>query len=385
MVTSEPLILRLSRSEKAALWRAVRPLTYLRPGWTSPRFKEADTNPIQALAKKFSKKQRWFRERVQSEITKVAGVAGDALIIRNLLYLPRTEFLGVREDIRANPLAKHSAYRVEHLLRFLLGSADLLALPEYYENGPVHVNDPIGEEWDAQYRTAKHKLSADAATVHPNRPFGVGLFGEEKGGRLDTVSPDVVAYIMIDKVNLIEDAGPILIHIDDLTEQLRAVAGTNDVVSELQRPEFRIEPDQGLTRSYTQDYGFGGVEKINILGLKDGMHSYMRFIAGRTSHIDTTKHWPTKTLDEALLACESRGRWANKRFPGLQLGINLRRGDVLLVNNRRVATRWKNKCARFESWWSRNVEGEPPAYSPLRPRNRSVLRMLFYLTRDIRS
>jgi|GEM_PF-2129042 len=204
------------------------------------------------------------------------------------------------------------------------------------------------------------------ATVQPSRPFGVGLFGSKKGAGLDLISPDVVAFLIMNVKLGFRDCGPILYGVDALREELAKISP--DQIAQLERTNYRISPDQGLTNSPNEDYGFGGAAKINILGMRKGLYPYMRFVVGRTANILPTEH-PIRNLETALRSMKDSVDGA---------GMHVQSGDILLVNNRRTATHWVKKSVKQVL---PNIGKKTE--QDLRDKDRTVLRMKFYLTEPL--
>lgn len=309
--------------------------------------------------------RRLLSQQLVDQINWLGGHSGTSLVVRNLFDVPFWFDSEARRDIKSAPESISHARRAALTITMLLGAVGYRPIVEKWEEHPATLVLAKGREHDVtEYTLCRFKLPQEASTCHPNRPLGPSIFGHDKGGQLDTICPDIVAFIMIEKSDTRTNLGPYVFSVDQIEKEL-----DDRTKSHLRETHYRIDPDPTLTRA--SDNGFGGVSKINVLGERgsaqkpDG-RKYMRFVLDRLK--DEQGHdAPIVALRTAIEKLEK----AQQNQP-----IDMSRGDVLLVNNRRVATRWTRIA--YESKLLQS-----PQTVTLAGGDRTVLRMCFYSHKEI--
>lgn len=190
-----------------------------------------------------------------------------------------------------------------------------------------------------------HKLPDQPSTLYPMLPYGPALFGEERAQFAGSLSPDLVVFICLDKFRrgkFLKKIGPRLYSINQIKDEL-----STHVFDGLRERAYKIDPDPNLgvwpisskNRPDPADNPFGGVGPINLLG-RENRKLYMRFhikraagFVGQMGGIDGIGF-----IADLRLALQ---RMKSKPECGR---LDLQRGDILIVNNRRVATEWEDRC-----------------------------------------
>jgi hypothetical protein len=263
----------------------------------------------------------------------------------------------MRQQLEADVYAKRAGLTV----MAYLGAAGYRAISEYFDEKPHYWVHAKGMEiGGVAYSDCPHKLPHEVATIHPHKPFGPSLFGDN-ARKLDAISPDISAYVVMDKADNRSQIGPVLYCLDDVLAGL-----DQEAIKPLMDKTYRITPDVAVTRS--SEVGFGGVTNISVIGRRgsetkpDG-RSYFRYVEQRTEDALGRK-LPIQRLRVCLADIEKkRGR------------VDLERGDVLLINNRRTALRWSAKA--LEGGWLSAQETD------LGTGDRTILRMSFYSPNEI--
>lgn len=255
---------------------------------------------------------------------------GSALLMRRAIPIPLFRPSSVEAEF------VHHSYtrKVERMMKAYMGAAGFFPLPEYFEKRPEYIVHARGAEYlgDA-FNDYRFKLPHAAATTYPHKPFGPGLFGDNRAERLDAISPDICAFLFLDVARDVIDPGPVVFCVDEIKSRL-----SNEYLDELLDKTYRIEPDPAVTRS--SEMGFGGVSKINVIGHREDTNLdgpgrwYFRYIEGQTRD-ENGRQRALRALDIVLE--EIRNDFVRPK---------IRLGDVLLVNNRRSATRWSRRANR---------------------------------------
>ena len=293
----------------------------------------------------------------------MAGHSGTSLLLKNLILVPRLLDSKTRAKLRVDP--ENHAVDASLRILVLMGAAGLQPIVEHHGLEPGYCVALTGPEYlGIGYRESHFKLSSEAQTIYPNRPIGASVFGDDKGGGLDVVCPDVVAFLVLDSCLWASALGPFLFSVEQIEKRL-----SGEAITFLRENRFRIEPDQTLKQ--TKDLGYGGIQKIRILGKKsdatrpDG-RKYMRLAQHRMFDDDNGSGNALMKLNDAIThIIRDQGS-----------PIDLERGDVLLVNNRRVATSWGDYTLI-----RRPLMGVVPR--SIAPGDRCIVRMSFYSPNEI--
>ncbi|MBL9097408.1 MAG: hypothetical protein JNK07_10815 [Alphaproteobacteria bacterium] len=302
-------------------------------------------------------------------ITKLQAVGGHVsktLLLKNAIRIPDLMWKSYREELRQTPEDSFFAHDAAHRLVLIMGAAGYRPLIERHDtkNEFVFVHAKGAEETRKQfgYRDTRFKLPSEPATVYPYKPIGPSL-ETPLGQRLDMVCPDIVAYILVEKRSWdLVDLGPKLFKLEDIEKEVSALAGGQKTLNYLRERHFQIGPD--FLNHQSEDLGLGGVSDINLLGPRSGDEpKYMRFDASRVGHDEDE--------EEAAVALQSFKNALIDIGKKQQIPMHLERGDVLLVNNRRVATQWLTTRRQ-----GRVTTHQYP--TPLTAGDRVVLRMSFF-------
>jgi len=281
----------------------------------------------------------------------------DAVILRDAVKVPNRWRFNTRSKLRDEHAdAAHWIHRASKQVMCYLASAHYMPLLHCYdERHPKFAfrAKAFEERQGGTDPTWPHRLFESPATVMPHLPFGPALFGKQAALE-GTLAPDVVAFIMMESRSSFwrwqrRELGPRLYFLD----QLEAALDQNTLKS-LRRREFKISPDStsGLRNV------FGQVEQVNVFGQRD--HSkYMRFdLNARTS---VRAGAPDQNdLSAALNFLIAIFLKLQDKEPSTRL--DLRPGDVLIVNNWRVATQWDQKCKTWNGFTTRAEPGDRLVY-----------------------
>ena len=202
-----------------------------------------------------------------------------------------------------------------------------------------------------------HKLFYQPATVLPHLPHGPGL----EHGRFDSaIAPDAVAFIFLDQHRRRSKLGPYLYFLS----RLETVLGAANVALLRQRI-FQIIPDQDIRGN-----SFGGTDAISLLGeVADTGQKFMRFDYNRLEPVPATPQ-----RDEARSAIAALKRVLDVKEDPRRFAepAPLERGDLLIINNWRVATAWHEECRGLGGLGTFHVHAN----------DRVVFQMNFYRPRD---
>lgn len=271
-----------------------------------------------------------LRNTVLDAIKKVGGHSGKALVLANAALTPLWFQARSRRKLAENPATDPLVRRAALNLMVTMGAAGFHPLPEYVAGKQIYWVHAKGRE-AGDYLSCRHRLQHEVATLHPHKPYGPALFGSQKADRLDSVAPDIVAYLLIEKNDWVHELGPIVYGYDEICSKLTA-----EDISSLMETKHSISPDYAITQS--SDNGFGGVSNINVIGRRDANESgddgrtYFRFIIGRMNNMaGVQRHLQRLTI-------------ATEEITSADKCVELDRGDILLVNNRRAATKWVSQA-----------------------------------------
>ena len=218
--------------------------------------------------KSLSERFRQMQERgrgpisrsVLRAIQKVGSHEGATVTLKNAVSVPLRLRTARREKLRSAPDSDPYVRDAALTTMAYLGSAGFHALPEYFDGTPAYWAHVVGQEDDRQsYSSTQHRLSAEVSTLHPHKPFGPALFGNDRAQKLDAISPDIIAYIVADKVDSRTRIGPIIYVLEDILSNL-----DSEIVDLLKHKHFRIDPEVAVTGNNLM--GFGGVAHINVIG-----------------------------------------------------------------------------------------------------------------------
>jgi hypothetical protein len=318
---------------------------------------------------------RWghyLRARLGTKIIErlrhLGGHEGTTLLLRNALEMPFWWNKWERGRLRQDPEGSYFAHDASHRLILLMGAAGFRPLVERHDVTNdyffVHAKGQEEVQLNTGFRDTHFKLPSEPATIHPNKFIGPSL-GTRLGNRLDMVCPDVVAYILIEKRHRwLRDTGPRFFRIAEIENEIVNGSDHRETLKYLRERHFEIEPD--FLEGQSHDLGLGGVSDVNVLGPLSGDEpKYMRFDCARLKHDEDEEH-----AGAILLAFRNALQDIGRRQ---RIPMDWNRGDVLFVNNRRVATQWL-PIRRERKWFHHETHQR----DPLMAGDRVVLRMSFY-------
>ena len=291
----------------------------------------------------------------------------DALILRDAVRVPAWWRSDARANLRSNhKVAARWAHGAMKQVMCYMAHAGYLPLVHCYDEAEpqfIFRAKAFEERGDTGARWP-HRLFEQPATVMPHLPFGPALFGA-KASLDGTVAPDIVAFIMLESRRgpwQRRKLGPHLFFLDQLEDLLKT-----DTTKLLHSREYKIEPDSTAGDGNV----FGHVERVNLIGERSTTGTkYMRFDLGRTAvRADAAKH---TDLSRALKALTDAFSKLQHKSPSERL--DLRAGDVLIINNWRIATQWDQKCETL-------IRGNEV---PVASGDRLVFQMNFYYPKELK-
>lgn len=343
-----------------ALWRYISNPKLVR--FDQPKYKEL-------MAESFycNSKDRTIRLFFREFYEKIETLKrnGTILVIRKFAIVPNRFATRARERIQGEAENSDWARRASLILQYLLAPSDIRRLPESFGRAPKHLSHVVGEE-SSDYRLSRFKLPDNAATLYPNKPFGPSIFGDKGGLNLDSPCPDILAFIVMDLNDDVRSAGPLVYTLEDLEREIDIEDPS--MLSSLRDTNYVINPDKALTRNFNQPNGFGGISDINVFGERGTSgQKYMRFDLDHLAHqIQGNEAGPVGCLKVGV------DRLKDKQN---RIGINVDRGDVILINNRNCATEWKRQVQRRK--WGIWGDGK------LKSHDRTILRASFYISEPL--
>lgn len=289
---------------------------------------------------------------------------GTAMVLKNAVSVPPEHRRVSRSELREGAADNDYERRAALATMAYLGAAGFRPLPEYFDNVPEYWTRVIGVEiGPVSYPGCKHRLPKEVSTLHPHKPFGPSLFGMERAHKLDAISPDLLAFIVMDKADDRKDIGPLIYSIDEVLSKLEP-----HIKELLMHEHYKFDPDVFVTKN--DKLRFGSIRHINIIGIRgtdeepDG-RTYWRYLGGRVTDDEEHVMGPVKCLEAALLSLGDEKKC-----------LDIDRGDILLVNNRRAATRWRGASPKKGMF---RGAGE----TRLQYGDRTINRMSFYSPEEI--
>lgn len=323
---------------------------------------------LQSRRKTLWRDAGWLEPPLITKLRDLGGHSGTTLLLKNAIDYP-WQLLDkkARDELRATPEESYFAHDAAHRMVFVMGAAGYRPLIERHDIKNdfvfVHAQGPEETQKQTGHRDTRYKLPSEPATVYPNRMIGPSL-GNRLGERLDMVCPDIVAYILIERNLYLSDLGPKFFKLEDIEKEIGNRPDGAKILERLRARQFEIRPD--FLRDQSEDLGIGGVTDINLLGPhKGGAPKYMRFDVSRIKHDPDEED-----AGVAELAFKSALQDIAKKQ---RIPLHMQRGDVLLVNNRRVATQWTTARRQYSAGY-----GVHQLDNPLVAGDRVVLRMCFY-------
>lgn len=317
-------------------------LVWLSGAWTwSLNYDNLEPAPIPPLVHLAQSRTALIPRTVLRGLQDLLSVdeSADALILRDAVMTPRFRW-GLRKKLRADHRDTQVwAHRAMKQVLFYMSAAGYLPLVHSYQHGHpsfIFRAKAFEEKEGGSDKSWPHRLFVQPATVMPHLPFGPALFGGQ--ANLDIVpAPDVVAFIVLEskfRLRRRKSLGPRLFFLDQLEKQLGPKA-----VDALRRREYKIGPD----RTQGERNIYGHVEELNLFGVRQRTQArYMRFDLNDRTSVRPAANNPVD-LAQALNDLKN-SLDALKDHPCERL--DLRPGDVLIVNNWRVATQWDKKCTK---------------------------------------
>lgn len=251
----------------------------------------------------------------------------------------------------------------------IMGNAGYLPLAHCYDHGnPNYIFRARGIEETRlpENRAYSHKLFFKPATVMPHLPSGPALFGSA-GTRFDgTLAPDAVVFIMLEKRYWHTLLGPRLYFLDEL----EVLLGRSNVAN-LRGDDFYIAPDQSVASKNV----FGSVDGVSLFGVLKGMIRYMRF-----DYVRIEPALSTSRRDVARNAIARLKGVLDRKHGNAVWHADMKRGDILVVNNWRAASAWDEKY--LHKYLSERILGQrwaAPSEEDVSPGDRVVFQMNFYL------
>ncbi len=330
-------------------------------------------------------------KRLKSEIGNVGSHEfPDALIVRSGALTPSIFRWGARRRI-ANEFSEMGkpnnrwAKRAARQVQYMLQAVGYVPLVQVFDPLPNYMAYAIGIEYHSRRRFSGYpiQLPFQASTSLPWLPFGPAFFGHESSRFPAAYSPDILVFVALDKhetaFSSLIKVGPRVFPLGDLIKDHLST----QVVKRLAQPVFTISSNArlGVFPRETQDdieefdNRFGSINDISLLGGSEG-HRYFR-IDCQEGRMQVGSNFG-EAGDQAAL---DSLRNALLRMENACHRIDLNRGDILIVNNRRVATLWDDEAplitpqvaaARAVGW---AVHGKE---KPLKPGDRTILQFSFY-------
>lgn len=309
----------------------------------------------------------------------------DSLVLKDGISIPshlrlsarKTILRELRRDDWTETSSSYWVYRAMKQLIACMGAAGYFPQLHSYEGKePQFIFKAKGVEDLKDERGYPHKLPDRPATIMPHLPLGRSVFGDADAQHEGIFAPDVVAFIFVEgnpHLGERDKAGPRVYGLNSILARLDPA-----YIEGLQKNNFRIAPDPAVGRypakSGTYSNVFGTVDNISPLG-GTGPNGplYMR--------IDSRRHEVSPSAQNLSRATASLGALNHAldaiRNENAAPRLNLERGDVLLVNNRRAATAWEIKCQ------VKSLLGWARPDSELKPGDRLIYCMHFYSSNRI--
>ncbi len=214
-----------------------------------------------------------------------------------------------------------------------MGTAGYYPLVHSYEGKePNYAFRARGVE-DLDTPRSPHRLPDRAATIRPH-----AAFASSHDGRRDAqdICPDVTAFVFLENRphwGRRSATGPRVFAIDRIVQKL-VDTGNQRALGTLCQSLFGIAP-AGLTGQR-----WGAVDHIPLISCEGGKPTSIHIATHRHQCASSGERRPEaeealRILDEKIQAMCNADEAPR---------VNLHRGDVLLVNNRRAATAWEAKC-----------------------------------------
>lgn len=317
--------------------------------WSFHIFVRSDaTPPLSRIAQRIP---FFTSRRIRKSLEEVASNHGaDAIILRKAIPVPHYLRLAARRAIRNSgedqTLCKSRwTKRAMKQIVYILGTIGHRPLVQSYYAGAEYINQALSIEYTTSMRNAgyPHKLPRDVATIQPELPFGPSIWGSTRAKFTGGFSPDLVAFIVLDKATIIgsriEEIGPRVYTVDHICSHLQAATQqtlTDNCFMIKADPRVGVHPKDPTKAEDRHDNTFGGARKINLLGERRNGVRYMRVDKARMMADPEMIGDNTESSVEVLKNVFQQTRFENPR-------LNLKRGDVLVVNNRRAATEWEDE------------------------------------------
>lgn len=235
----------------------------------------------------------------------------------------------VRKEIAKQGVQHELVKQAANKLIRIMENAGFLPLVHSHVDGSAdYVFHAKGIE-NSDFDTHAHKLFFRPATTMPHLPFNHTVSGDLASRHAGTIAPDIVAFLIIDQSDDRRNLGPRLYWLDKLLVELG-----KETVSLLRQKDFQIIPDQSI-----KDNKHGAINSIELFGHGNDETQFMRFDYARVEPAAGT----------ASIGAARRAIWALRRALDKKSGpfleeTDLLPGDVLLVNNWRVATAWDEEA-----------------------------------------
>jgi hypothetical protein len=364
-----------------------RILEYAQFSFSLNRVKSADST----LWKRANRRKTIVPQRVRDALWMVGTHDGpDALILRRAVTLPWRGLTPLRNGI-IDGFDKgdweesgydYLVYRTMRQLTVLMASVGYHALVQCYHSQPNFIFHAKAKEDTLPDKLGyPHKLPTEPSTISPNLPLSPALFGPRRSTFDGSYTPDIAAFVMLETrphwTIWNRELGPHLYFIEDIEAAMQPVT-----LNALRERQFTIRPDPSMGIC-PQEEGdnpgsnpFGTAINVNLFGRRDvSGHEYMRFslegnrLTGANPAVNDRQQYIA-----ALKAATDK-----LRSDGVAQRCTLQRGDVLFVNNRRVATHWAEKCRHsvLKSGWRGKWEEK------VKKGDRVVFQMNFYYPEEV--
>lgn len=322
------------------------------------------------------KNRKKVPKRILGKLRRVASHSGTHLIIKGAVKVPRklaklweNPFDNLRKNGSPDKKVSDALNKICHHVLYLVGASGHLPLMETWQpksisggrTSPKYIVHVQGLEFSGRHSLLSHKLPIDLSTLSPHRPIGNSLF-DDGGLELGELCPDLVVFICLRSVWYKKNLGGQALDLDCIREEIAQREGVpeeeSQILKSLSESAYKLK---GETLVGHQHFSFMSNSRMNVLGKRDNLNTYMRYDDRRVDPIEEGgKHRAAlNELQQALKSLEQSHR-----------SVNIRRGDIWIVNNRRVATKWPIQCER--PWYA------PLSDKTIKHGNRTILRMSFY-------
>lgn len=286
----------------------------------------------------------------------VGSSKGTHVVLRGAVTTPFLD--SGRATIKRAPANNRWQQRARLRLISIMGACQHFPLHEKHlpmRKNIVHCPGPESED----YYYSSHRLPTDPSTIAPERPFGPSVFFEEdKMMDIGPPCPDIVAFICLELKNEVKHGGGKWFELDEIRRRVLERGGKK-VLEILASDRFRVKSDANLSDNA---FGFQKLDPINIIGAR---REYIRYDHGRTDAQFSTDGEASNAL--AILQQVLSEMDANAT------PLDLRPGDIWLVNNRRVLTKW-DLYAQYEKY----LGLQSNHHYKLEDGDRVIIRMTFY-------